>query len=674
MDGAGLIATGKKPLGKAMVAHSGGNKKLNALSSKVWKRLKEFDFTALKTQTSISTQPQPAEPRFVSELKECSNSDLLYLLEHHIFTKPKHAKLDEHKAQILKYLEEQNIDGQQVSKMRKRAFCDHLVRECDSKRVRGPAGALYKGLTTMDLSQFPIVPMSRANRLNGGSNDQHQMDDVNISKLEDCDAAQIADLMDQYIFVGLANEALSHRKDDIIECIKSLGFSGSKIRNMDKAEFNKEIAAFCGDDQLNGALAKLYKATINFDVAKLRMAGCSADQLMSIIARMLSDEPKVSKLRPHSEQIMAYFRRKRMDGKALCVVNRKEFGRELVEELGNRRLNGPVLALYRNLTKYQKENTKEPKDVLSCDDIANMARKHAVKCFEISHKKFQKNIQKNKVNGKEFVQRLSGSDSEFLGFFSEKICKKKSDKFREWLVKEIKSSKESVDAMEERDVDEFTKFILDAHDEFIAHLFVMDGVNGNHFKDEGGKSIAMKLIRKYGVPRGGITNLCRDIENDVKNEDMPSMKDSKAKPMINLNVNAMTTRKPKKWMIQKSMRCLPSIDLDEKSEDEEDGDADFVEFEWRRKIESVEECTNKELCHVLAKHILPSMKWEDIQINKVLDYVRKIKLDGKQLKQSDGKKSFREGLGRGCDIKRGPGAKLYKEIINFKYHEMPRND
>ena len=697
IDGKKINSMKRKEFGGMIIMICDNNKKMNGPSVKLWKEVTSFDFQKLSlTEVNTPTITRNTtlignDPYTVDEIKQCNHNELIYLLDKYIFKEIDNEKLNENKSLILTYFEDNNVSGEQVMNMKRKEFISNINTHIDTRKLNGVLPKLYKALQSIDTKNFkiPSVIKTKGVELNEVMEEKTEMPKAKRVSLTKKKNNELIDMSNEQITYALKHEILpqindeddkvSQNMDLIIRFIKLHKWKGKDIIAMTRIEFAKQLAEFCEDSQLNLILMSIYDNLHSFEwnnIPKVLAASplshtpssikeCNVEQLIGIMNTHIL--PQIPELVPHKDKINAYFIENELNGDKFTSMDRKKFGQDMVDELGDKKFKGRSIKLYGNLSKYKfttgkkinfndmpslstneialsisteklsrnKSNASAVSldsvasyDNLTCDIIAQMARDNAVNSLSMTHKKIQKTIIQNKITGKIFINKceaITNSDNNtqiFIKFFNEQICggrksgksNKKFEKFRNWLMNEVKYD---IDIIKEHDVNEFAKFILDGYDEFIAHLFVLENIDGANFMSNGSRTIANNISNKYNVPRGGITNLCASIDDKLKND------------VARYTQNKVA--KSKRWCSKKSTRFLPDIDLEMDENDEDD-----IKENQKQVFddESWIDITMDQFIEIIKKVIFKINKKKscDIKIEQIINEVKKTKMNGRMFK------------------------------------------
>eukprot|EP00486_Rosalina_sp_Unknown_P016080 CAMPEP_0201594826 /NCGR_PEP_ID=MMETSP0190_2-20130828/192025_1 /ASSEMBLY_ACC=CAM_ASM_000263 /TAXON_ID=37353 /ORGANISM="Rosalina sp." /LENGTH=1042 /DNA_ID=CAMNT_0048054591 /DNA_START=564 /DNA_END=3693 /DNA_ORIENTATION=- len=109
-----------------------------------------------------------------SSLKQFNQQQLVSLLmNHELFDD---SMINQHKSQIINYIKDNNIDGDELSKMSRKTFSQNMITFCqNNKRVRGPSNKTWDRLVKYQSTQHPQ------------SAEQNNMGDIEESKDEEKD-------------------------------------------------------------------------------------------------------------------------------------------------------------------------------------------------------------------------------------------------------------------------------------------------------------------------------------------------------------------------------------------------------------------------------------------------------------------------------------------------------
>ena len=615
----------KKTFGKT-IHESIGEKKLNGQCMKMHKNMLSFDVKKLEQLSITSPITSP-----ITSLDECNVDHILYMLETFDVLNGSNVLL--YKDRIIEYFKEEMIDGKKLNTMNKKQLGSALVAKCDNnKKVNGSAMKLYKCFQTFDFNKIDLSQIvGNKCMLNDTETIQFQMmeektempkakrlsltKNTEIKEIQSVSNEEIIYALKYYILNEIQyknNDKLTKYKELILKCIKLNEWNGKDINNnINDLEFSKLICEYCDESDLDSLLITIYHKIKGFEWKIISLNNKSKNLLISPteIALSISTEP--------------------------LKRNKSSSSQSSIDSVSS----------YDNLT---------------CDIIAQMARDNAINSLSMTHKKIQKKIIENEINGQIFINKYDinndkNDNNEFIKFFNEKICggkksgksNKKFEQFRLWLMNEVKHD---INIIKQHDMNEFIKFILDGYDEFIAHLFVIENINGYKFMTSGSRQIANKLSNKYNVPRGGITNLCHSIEDKLKND------------VARYTQNKIS--KSKRWCSKKSTRFLPNIIIDnDNDDDDDDDDDDQKQDEWIN-------ITTQQFIQIIKKVISDINKDIDIK-NKIdssgiIKEIIKIKMNGRMFKFNTNK-SF------GIKLETGGINKIYHELIYNKIKTFDLN-
>lgn len=248
----------------------------------------------------------------------------------------------------------------------------------------------------------------------------------------------------------------------------------------------------------------------------------------------------IKQLHDHLDVILSHFESNEIFNISdLEKIGRKPFASNLSHELGSKKLNTPSLKLFAKLKRLNAVNAPNPETLgnegndlenVSCGRLQVLGSSLAEQHFEAFLNLLTQQISKCGVDGNQFVSqwnqyKMSGDAREFDAFFNDKICgfqsfssgseSDKFQKFREWILcSDLDENEERVQMMNSV---EFGQFIVDRYTAFIGHIFVEEQVDGRRLMNEGFKRIANGMCDRYGIAKGPMTKLCREMEDRVKN-------------------------------------------------------------------------------------------------------------------------------------------------------------
>ena len=244
----------------------------------------------------------------------------------------------------------------------------------------------------------------------------------------------------------------------------------------------------------------------------------------------------IKQLAEHSDAVVSFFESNALFGVSdLETFGKKQFGIALSSELGSKKYKPPSLRLFSKLIRSPPPSTtavevtvptavNEP-DNVSCGALEVLAKELAVDHLRSILDVLSHHILQNKVDGAQFVAEMNGDQSDFDSFFNAKICGAESaaecDKFKEF--KEWMTGDQLMSGLNEA---EFGQFVANRYTAFIAHLFVVDQVDGRRLMDEGFKRIANGICDRHGMAKGPMTKLCRAMEDRVKNGKVTELKET----------------------------------------------------------------------------------------------------------------------------------------------------
>ena len=137
-------------------------------------------------------------------------------------------------------------------------------------------------------------------------------------------------------------------------------------------------------------------------------------------------------------------------------------------------------------------------------------------------------IFKHGVDGETFMAKFDalqrdGDEDKFRVFFNERICAQPGDsdakygKFRKWLVAQLRKTEAAkLERLRANREEGFSKFILDAFDEFVASLFVERDIDADAFQQHGHRAVCKTICREYRLAKVPVTNLCHQMDYQIK--------------------------------------------------------------------------------------------------------------------------------------------------------------
>lgn len=231
------------------------------------------------------------------------------------------------------------------------------------------------------------------------------------------------------------------------------------------------------------------------------------------------------------------------------------------------------------MNRRQSELVPEAFSDFTPKDMSVIARSLTEKIFKSTHKELARSIRKHHVDGHQFLEhyhrrtKSTKNGQRFISWFMTSICgsdsgsngranvksdsdsksdlkshsksERKFGHFREWFMGQIERNDYDRTVLQHKDLEEFTKFVLDGFDEFIANIFVEMGIGGQSFINDGHRKVAQQIMERHYLVKGHVVNLCREMDDQMKTKKAEQMRRGRA-PSVN-------------WIIKPSVRELPSL-------------------------------------------------------------------------------------------------------------------
>ena len=102
-----------------------------------------------KDNDDMKTNDDQHEEKYeIPTVDQCSTKQLIFILQNH--KQFNDAKINEYKQQISKFIEDNNINGQQLLDMKRKDFGQALVDLYNNKKIRGPANKTHDRFKKFD--------------------------------------------------------------------------------------------------------------------------------------------------------------------------------------------------------------------------------------------------------------------------------------------------------------------------------------------------------------------------------------------------------------------------------------------------------------------------------------------------------------------------------------------
>lgn len=626
---------------------------------------------------------------------------MIYITNDIIYNATESQNIIEHKGSFISFLKATNLNGSKIMNYDRKQFGADIVQHCNEQKLKGPSLKLLKLVRNYDLSLIPFNKMSVSPSTSMMSlhseksqtteyiEEQYNLpkaktipkqENSNITipnNIQECESQHIIKILNGSIFDSddFKDTLINTYRSNIIQYIQLTKLSGQQIIEMTRKDFGQDLIKCCdGNQKVNGPAMKLYKTIKAFkdfkslsqetpsgntiNSAPSSMEECDEEYLYQIVDELTNDD----KSKPYKENILSYFKEKKIDGAKFKNMTRKQFGTDLIEACnGNKKLNGIGGSLFKRMQNYKFDN-------LSPQNISDIARSLTLTSLKKAHEKIENCMAKNGIDGKVFMieyNKLSnGTDNDnFKQFFNVKICdqKKTSEKytkFTQWLIAQIQELNDESIILNKNRID-FIKFILDGFDEFISNIFEEKKITKQIFLEKGGRTIGKEISDEYGIARGGIQNLCLAMEEYIKSD--------------NCKQPTRSIIDDKSWITRESTRSL-SVTIDDLVDDNDDDKKEGIDL---IDVSSLEQCNADQIVEIFKQYILPKLMDKEPMKNnkdKIVDFFVSNKIDGKYLK-SISRKDFGPAMVNfvGDSKVKGGALKIYKEFQIFEFNKISNN-
>eukprot|EP01084_Bolivina_argentea_P103273 185009_1 len=190
-----------------------------------------------------------------NSISHCSVAQIEYILNYEniieISDKLKPLKFD-----IIKYIKDNEFDGNKIIKMQRKPFIKEFVKYFkDNKKLSVDLGKLYNGIIKYDVPKL-------INRLFLETK-QKTLLSHQPKTIKECNIDQIAHIVNSNgIFDDL--DKLKQHKCSVIHYLKENKYNGNKFIDLTRKQFITAIAEYLDNDQLKPQISQFYNKIINF--------------------------------------------------------------------------------------------------------------------------------------------------------------------------------------------------------------------------------------------------------------------------------------------------------------------------------------------------------------------------------------------------------------------------
>eukprot|EP01084_Bolivina_argentea_P302836 522789_1 len=187
-------------------------------------------------------------------IKECEVNQIIFILK--IINFNEYDKLKVHKNEIIEYILQNSVDGDQLNKSRRKKFMNDVALYLGDNKCKIQLGKLYKCIMQYNISKFTTKEEIDSNNILSN----------NPATINECSVQQIIYILHADSFATL--DKLKAYKQNIIEYFTAEELTGEKLHQMKRKPFIMEISAHLRNNKLKPQLGKLYAKITNFDLNK----------------------------------------------------------------------------------------------------------------------------------------------------------------------------------------------------------------------------------------------------------------------------------------------------------------------------------------------------------------------------------------------------------------------
>lgn len=362
----------------------------------------------------------------ILDLESVDVNRIIYVIEHYIFKEiqqkiqQKLVKKQESnhslttiKTKIKEYFELNEINGLKLKNEQRTKFAQAIAVYVYDNSFIGLMCKLYTELVKCEWSKVDWDIITDNDDIKDMNDTDDMMDISPPSSIEECSMEQMVYLLSNYICSGPSRQKLKDLWDkhgnNITNYFEENDVDGSKLMEIKPKEFGKELSTFCNDNKLKPKMMKLYKEITKFKfdeedilwnipnnsigntspeksndnipneeteekyqviTVQKEINECNCIELIYVLNNYILKEDVMKKqygtIKDNQSEIISYFKNNNLNGARLLNIDKKDFSKNIVDSIGNRKLLAPLRKLYSILTD-TGNNTKYDIEVINSE-------------------------------------------------------------------------------------------------------------------------------------------------------------------------------------------------------------------------------------------------------------------------------------------------------------------
>ena len=210
-----------------------------------------------------------------SIIEQCSVEQIIYMTQNsQVFQ----TTLSPHKDEIIRYLKQNEINGEKFKSIGRREFAHQIATYLDQNSTTLPLGKLWKDI---DEYQIPITMLVRSSASEPEPETETETEaepepndilwDSKPQTIAECNIEQLQYILAHYLLTSNSDkfEKLLVYRSKILKFMVTNEYSGSKLVSVSRREFGQELKKYLGDDETLSKTAQLFSALTDFDLNQI---------------------------------------------------------------------------------------------------------------------------------------------------------------------------------------------------------------------------------------------------------------------------------------------------------------------------------------------------------------------------------------------------------------------